>query len=182
MPPTCTHLNLSWLHTDNPNYTQNCWWVFTTTLCWKQSFLVSTGNNFPGTACNYICPFHGCIVWIVQSPCDVSPPVPCSAISTDDLQSKAELFGVPMCMTLHFLWLNFGPFLLLIFSKLITHFFPCDAPILHCFINVLYHHHSSAPCQLSSPLNMFCKYSAGFFQTSSSLLLTTISLIIPISK
>lgn len=87
----CMHLNLSWLHRDNPNYTQNCRWVFTRTFCWKVYFLISTRNNFPGTAYNYLCPFHGHVMWVVQLPHDVSPPVLCSVISTEELQSTVEI-------------------------------------------------------------------------------------------
>lgn len=180
--PTCMRLKLSWSHTGNPNYTQNCRWVFTRTFCWKVYFLISTRNNFPGTAYNYLCPFQGYVMWIAQSPHDMSPSVLCSVIS-NELQSTVEIFGVPMCMTMHFAYMNFSLFLLFIFSKMITHFFPCDALILHYFTNILYSHHSHQLHASYKDHWIFCVNNQMHnFQTSSPLLSTPISLVIPISK
>lgn len=180
----CMHLNLSWLHRDNPNYTQNCRWAFTRTFCWKVYFLISTRNNFHGTAYNYPCHFHGHVIWVVQSPHDVSPPVLCSVISTEELQSTVEIMVfLCACMVFHFACMNFSVFLLFIFSKMITHFFPCDALILHYFNNVLYYHCSHQLHANYQDHWIFCvNNQLHHFQTSPPLLSTPISFIIPISN
>lgn len=92
-------------------------------------------------------------------------------------------YGVPMCMTMHFACMNFSVFLLFIFSKMITHFFPCDALILHYFNNVLYYHCSHQLHASYQDHWIFCvNNQLHHFQTSPPLLSTPISFIIPISN
>lgn len=73
-----------------------------------------------------------------------------------------QIFSVPVCMILHFALLIFRLFILFIFSKLVTHFFLCDALILHYQCAVL-SPLSSTPHQLLSSLNILSQCSTGLF-------------------